>query len=299
MERTMARSAAHLEQLNATDKGAFVGALGGIFENAPWVAERVFAARPFATVADLHSAMMQAVAAAGAAEQLSLIRGHPELGSKVARAGTMTAESRREQGSLGLDRLSDAEFARFERLNAAYRRRFDFPFIICVRRHTRDSVLAQFERRLANNADAERARALDEIGLITRLRLVGKVDGPGKPKTDGRLSTHVLDTFSGRPAAGVTIELYEIGASARGLLVSASTNSDGRTEAALVAGEPLRIGSYELTFHIGAYFAQRAPQADPPFLDVVPIRFAIAEPEAHYHVPLLASPWAYSTYRGS
>ena len=78
-----------------------------------------------------------------------LIRGHPELAGKVARAGTMTAESRSEQGSLGLDKLSDAEFARFERLNTAYHERFGFPFIVCVRRHTRDSILDQFERRLA------------------------------------------------------------------------------------------------------------------------------------------------------
>lgn len=289
----------HLNDLNACTRDAFVAAVGDIFEHAPWVAEAAFAARPFATVAALHEAMLRAVREAPNERQLGFIRGHPELGSKVARAGGLTEASKAEQGSLGLDRLSDEEFARFERLNKAYRDKFAFPFIICVRRHTRDSILTQFERRLANDMDAERARALDEIGLITRLRLVGKVDGPGKPKTDGRLSTHVLDTLSGHPAAGVTIELYEIGASARGLLVSASTNSDGRTDAALIAGEPLRIGSYELSFHIGAYFAQRAPLADPPFLDVVPIRFAIAEPEGHYHVPLLATPWSYTTYRGS
>ena len=90
----MARPAAHLEQLNAADRGTFVGALGGIFENAPWVAERAFAVRPFATVADMHGAMMQAVATANEGEQLAFIRGHPQLGSKVARAGAMTAESR-------------------------------------------------------------------------------------------------------------------------------------------------------------------------------------------------------------
>jgi 2-oxo-4-hydroxy-4-carboxy-5-ureidoimidazoline decarboxylase len=296
----MARSAAHLEQLNAADQGDFVGTLGGIFENAPWVAERAFAARPFATVADLHAAMTQAVAAAGQAQQLGLIRGHPELGSKIARAGAMTAESRREQGGLGLDRLSEEEFARFERLNAAYSQRFGFPFIICVRRHTRDSILDNFERRLGNGPEAERAAALQEIGHITRLRLVEAVDGPGKPKTEGRLSTHVLDTVSGRPAAGVRVVLTERGASAEGLLKEAITNADGRTDEPLLAGAPLRIGAYEIAFHIGAYFAAKGiAAASPPFLDVVPIRFAIAEPEGHYHVPLLASPWSYSTYRGS
>ena len=289
-----------LDQLNGLDRAAFVAALGGIYEKAPWVAERALTARPFAAVADLYAAMQAAVAVASADEQLALIRGHPELASKVARAGALTAESRREQGSLGLDRLSDTELARFERLNAAYRARFGFPFIVCVRRHTRDSILDRFERRLGYSPEQERAAALAEIGLIARLRLVDAVDGPGKPKTDGRLSTHVLDTVSGRPAAGVRVELREVGASAEALLAQAITNADGRTDAPLMAGAPLRIGRYRLDFHVGAYFAARqVTAADPPFLDIVPIRFAIAEPEGHYHVPLLVSPWSYSTYRGS
>jgi 2-oxo-4-hydroxy-4-carboxy-5-ureidoimidazoline decarboxylase len=290
-----------LDALNAADRDAFVGALGAIFEHAPWVAERTFASRPFATVSALHDGMAVEVARAGEAEQLALIRGHPELGGKVARAGAMTAESRREQGSLGLDRLSDTEFERFERLNAAYRARFGFPFIICVRRHTRDSILDSFERRLGNMPEQERAAALAEIGHIARLRLVEAVDGPGKPKTDGRLSTHVLDTMAGKPAAGVRVVLREIGASAEGLLAEATTNADGRTDAPLLSGAPLRIGTYQLEFHIGAYFAAQgaATTVSPPFLGVVPIRFAVAEPEGHYHVPLLASPWSYSTYRGS
>jgi 2-oxo-4-hydroxy-4-carboxy-5-ureidoimidazoline decarboxylase len=240
------------------------------------------------------------VAAAGEAEQAALIRAHPELAGKVARAAALTAESRREQRSPGLDRLSEPEFARFERLNAAYRQRFGFPFIVCVRRHTRESILDQFERRLDNGADEERAAALAEIALIARLRLVDAVDGPGKPKTDGRLSTHVLDTVAGRPAAGVRMELHEVGAGAEALVTEAVTNADGRTDGPLLAGAPLRIGRYRLDFHVGAYFAaQGVATADPPFLDVVPIRFAIAEPEGHYHVPLLVSPWSYSTYRGS
>ncbi len=282
------------------DQAGFVAALGGIYEQSPWVAERAFAARPFASVADLHSAMQAAVVSAAPDEQLALIRSHPELAGKVARAGAVTAQSRQEQGSLGLDRLSDAELARFERLNAAYRDRFGFPFIVCVRRHTRDSILDLFERRLGNGPDQVRAATLAEIGLIARLRLIDAVDGPGKPKTDGRLSTHVLDTAAGRPAAGLRVVLTEIGASAEALLAEAVTNADGRTDAPLLAGAPLRIGRYRLDFHVGAYFASRnTAAADPPFLDIVPIRFSIAEPEGHYHVPLLVSPWSYSTYRGS
>ncbi len=288
-----------LGALNAMAPQAFVAALGEVFEHAPWVAQATVAGRPFATVAALHDAMMTAVRTTSADRQFAFIAGHPELGSRVAR-GELTDASKSEQGSLGLDRLSAGEFATFSRLNSAYRDKFRFPFIICVRRHTRDSILTQFERRLGNDVAAERARALDEIGLITRLRLNALVDGPGRPMTEGRLSTHVLDVTTGRPAAGVKVTLHEIGGSARGLLTERSTNADGRTDAPLIEGGPLRIGTYELTFHVGNYFAaRRAAMAEPPFLDQIPIRFAIAEPEGHYHVPLLMTPWSYTTYRGS
>ena len=289
-----------LEALNAMPASSFVAALGKAFEHAAWVAEVTAEGRPYPTVAALHEAMIQTVRTAPPDRLKAFIGGHPELGSRVKRA-ELTDHSQAEQGSLGLDALSAEEFDRFSRLNAAYREKFGFPFIICVRRHTRDSILRQFERRLSNDAAAEQAAALTEIGLITRLRVVAAVEGPGKPNTVGRLSTHVLDTVSGRPAPGVKITLHEIGASARGLLKETTTNADGRTDAPLIGGEPLRIGTYELSFHVGDYFAKTHGKlaADPPFLDVVPIRFAIAEPEGHYHVPLLATPWSYTTYRGS
>ncbi len=286
-----------LSDLNGMPPEVFVAALAEVFEHAPWVAVGAAAGRPYPTVEALHNGMLAAVRRAGPDRQHAFIAGHPELGSRVKRAD-WTDASQSEQGSLGLDRLNSEEFDRFARLNRAYREKFQFPFIICVRRHTRDSILAQFERRLGNDVAAERAQALDEIALITRLRLVAKVDGPGKPVTEGHLTTHMLDTAAGRPAAGVKITLHEVGASARGLLVETVTNADGRTDRPLIAGEPLRIGTYELSFHVGDYF--RGPTtADPPYLDVVPIRFSIAEPEAHYHVPLLATPWSYTTYRGS
>jgi 5-hydroxyisourate hydrolase len=117
----------------------------------------------------------------------------------------------------------------------------------------------------------------------------------------GRLTTHVLDTAHGCPAAGVTVELWALGAAGdRRLLATARTNAGGRTDEPLLAGPGLRAGTYELVFAVGAYFAARgAPVAAPPFLDRVPVRFGIADPAAHYHVPLLVAPWAYSTYRGS
>jgi 2-oxo-4-hydroxy-4-carboxy-5-ureidoimidazoline decarboxylase len=290
----------NLDAVNRASKAEFVGTLGDVYEESPWVAERAFASRPFATVAALTDAMAAAVAAASPEEKLKLVRNHPDLAGKAARAGKLTESSRDEQGALGLDRLSDAEFARFERLNSAYAEKFGFPFVICTRRQTRDAILDQFEVRLVNDRDIELKSALQEIDLITRIRIASLIEGPGMAKTDGRLSTHVLDTHSGRPAAGVRIELYEIGASATALLTEAVTNADGRTDAPLMSGAPLRIGRYELRFHIGDYFARSGVSLPKPaFLDIIPIRFGIAEPEGHYHVPLLVTPWNYSTYRGS
>lgn len=289
-----------LDALNTASAADFVAALADIFEHAPWVAEAAAARRPHVTVAALHAAMQEAITAADEATKIDFLRGHPELGGKVARAGAMAEASKQEQGGLGLDRLSDAEFERFERLNAAYRARFGFPFIICVRRHTRDSILDRFEARLSHGPAEELAAALAEIGHITRLRLFDRVEGPGAPKVHGRLSTHVLDVATGRPAAGIRTILREVGRSASSILKETLTNHDGRTDEPLIGGVPLRIGRYELEFHVGDYFAAGSNNAAiPPFLDVVPIRFAIAEPEAHYHVPLLVSPWSYSTYRGS
>jgi 5-hydroxyisourate hydrolase len=116
----------------------------------------------------------------------------------------------------------------------------------------------------------------------------------------GRLSTHVLDTANGRPARGVALELVALDGESRHVVVATATNQDGRTDAPLMIGEDYRPGAYELVFHVGDYFRSvGTATADPPFLDIVPIRFTIAEAEGHYHVPLLVSPWSYSTYRGS
>jgi len=114
----------------------------------------------------------------------------------------------------------------------------------------------------------------------------------------GRLTTHVLDTALGRPAAGLTIELYRLG-SRDEHLATVTTNEDGRVDRPLLEGAALATGVYELRFHAGAYLRGQREVATPPFLDVIPIRFGIAAPGEHYHVPLLLSPFAYSTYRGS
>jgi 5-hydroxyisourate hydrolase len=115
----------------------------------------------------------------------------------------------------------------------------------------------------------------------------------------GRLTTHVLDTATGRPAAGLKIELFMRDGGVV-LLKSVTTNHDGRTDGPLLEGASFMRGHYELLFHAGDYLrAQGQPIPDPAFLDVIPIRFGIADPLQHYHVPLLLSPYGYSTYRGS
>jgi 5-hydroxyisourate hydrolase len=115
------------------------------------------------------------------------------------------------------------------------------------------------------------------------------------------LTTHVLDVTRGGPAERVRIELYEFAAGGeRALVADVQTNADGRTDAPLIIAGQARVGLFELVFHVGDYFRRRdVTTSDPPFLDLIPIRFAIADPGAHYHVPLLLSPWSYSTYRGS
>jgi hydroxyisourate hydrolase len=114
------------------------------------------------------------------------------------------------------------------------------------------------------------------------------------------LSTHVLDTADGVPAAGVSIELFELVDGERRLVCDTVTNDDGRTDAPLLHTDQMRPGEFEILFHVGAYFAGRSSAASQSrFLDQVPVRFTIADPAQHYHVPLLASPWSYTTYRGS
>jgi 2-oxo-4-hydroxy-4-carboxy-5-ureidoimidazoline decarboxylase len=290
-----------LSDLNASSKGDFVAALANIFEHSPWIAEQVASARPFAGVKQLFDAMKAAVDRAPSELRLALIKAHPDLANRTQRAAGLTAESSAEQDSIGLDRLSDAEYQAFERVNNAYRAKFGFPYIVCVRRHTRDSILRDFERRLPNDANSEMAKSIEEICRIAALRVDQLVTGGDRLGVHGRLSTHVLDTHSGRPAAGIAVELVELSElGASRVVARAITNADGRTDQPLIGGRPVPIGRYELTFSVGKYFAERqVPMSDPPFLDQIPLRFSVSEPEGHLHVPLLVTPWSYATYRGS
>ena len=205
-----------------------------------------------------------------------------------------------EQAGLGVVSLAGEEARELEALNTSYRDKFGFPFIICARRHTRPSILRALRQRMTNSIDQELANALDEIAHITRLRLVDRVTGPGMPNVAGRLSTHVLDTHAGQPAQGVTIELFELGprrprAAGRGHHQRRGQGPISR------CGRPLRCASAGTSWCStwARTFARAASSARAePFLDEVCIRFGISEPEGHYHVPLVATPWSYSTYRG-
>lgn len=160
-----------LSELNALDEEGFVDTLGGVFEHSPWIAAAAWKERPFDTLSDLHDAFMRVVADAGDEAQFALIDAHPDLAGKLALSRDLTAASQREQASAGLDALSPEEFERFHALNSAYRSRFGMPFIICVRLNTKETILAEFERRLLCEPAAERQEALKQIGLIAQLRL--------------------------------------------------------------------------------------------------------------------------------
>jgi 2-oxo-4-hydroxy-4-carboxy-5-ureidoimidazoline decarboxylase len=160
-----------IEAINRMAWTEFVRVLGGLFEDSAWVGEGAWRARPFPDANALHAAMVEVVRHASPGEQLELLRAHPDLAGKATRAGMMTASSVAEQSSAGLDRLSEAEYERFGRLNAAYRERFGFPFIIAVRRHDKASIFAAFEARVQHTREQEVETALAQVFDITRLRL--------------------------------------------------------------------------------------------------------------------------------
>src|SRR3984893_1310340 len=157
--------------INAMDRAAFVVKFGGIFEKSPWVAEEAWERRPFASLDEMHAAMVAVAKTAPATRQLALLQAHPDLAGKEAQAGTMTASSVAEQASAGLNALSHDEMIRISELNAAYREKFGFPFIIAVRMHTKEGILFEFNRRLANDTQTEFANDLQNVYIITRLRL--------------------------------------------------------------------------------------------------------------------------------
>jgi len=160
-----------LAEINALEQDAFVEAIGWVFENSPWVAARVWAARPFSCVEALHTAMISEVEAASEEEQLALLRSHPDLGTR-ARIGSASAA---EQARVGLDSLTAEEFDRITRLNAAYRSKFGFPFLFAVKGSTKLDILCSLEQRLNESPEAEHREALRQVYRIAEFRLLDSI----------------------------------------------------------------------------------------------------------------------------
>ena len=158
-------------ELNALPAAEFTALLGGVYEHSPWIAEKAAGRRPFAAPTELKAAMQEALDTAPEAAQLVLIRAHPDLAGKLARLGQLTPESTREQNAAGLDAMSPGQLKALTSANQAYREKFGFPFIICARRHSTESILEAIAGRLQHDAATERAAALEEIHHIAQLRL--------------------------------------------------------------------------------------------------------------------------------
>ncbi len=161
-----------LSELNTCDRNRFATTLEGVFEDSRWVAERAWARRPFATLTELHAAMVSEVTLAGHEEQLALLRAHPELGARA----RMSAQSEDEQSRAGLARIGVAESSRLEALNAEYRRKFQFPFLFAVKGSTSYAILAALEARLPRRADEEFEEALTQACRIAWFRLQETVE---------------------------------------------------------------------------------------------------------------------------
>jgi OHCU decarboxylase len=160
-----------MDGVNELSRDAFVERFGPLFEHSPWVAHDAWSDRPFADTEDVFEALESAMYSAPRERQLALIRAHPDLAGRAAIEGTLTKSSKREQASAGLDRLTPDEYTAFTRTNTAYRERFGFPFVVCVREHTKESILRVAAERLEHTRDEEVRVALGEIAKIARLRL--------------------------------------------------------------------------------------------------------------------------------
>lgn len=164
-----------LNELSELSQAEFTQALDAIFEHSPWIPERAWAARPFASIDALHRAMVDVVQQAAPAEQLALIVAHPELAGREAAAGTLTNASANEQRGAGLDQCTAEELIHLRTLNAAYRERFGFPFVIAVKGRSRQQIMELIAERIQNDRSTEFAVCLDQIAQIARFRLEAKL----------------------------------------------------------------------------------------------------------------------------
>jgi len=220
----------------------------------------------------------------------------------------MTDSSVAEQASAGLDQLTQAEMATLTRLNAAYRDRHGFPFIIAVRRYTKDGIFREFTRRLGNDSETELDAALGQISEITRMRL-SKLFGESPDDSGaaqaavlptGRLTFHGIDTFHGETIGPLNVDVSIFDGGNYRTLRSFATAANGRSDGALLEGAAFKPGRYELLVHVGDYYAMLGTTLpEPPFVSTVPLRFGVADPRERHHIAFLFGPWSYAYYRGS
>ena len=280
-----------LDEVNRMDLDAFVAAFGDVIEFTPAAAKAAFTKRPFATVTALHEALFDSLRLAPPAEQHAFFHRLSDIGEN---AVPLTAASTSEQSKASISSLGASELARLHQLNLAYRSKFDMSYTICVRRNTVQRIFDELDRRLHNEKDIELATAIQEEYFITRIRVGEQVSGAGAPKIYGEISAHVLNAMVGKPANGVIVELYDVGGDEARKVGQAMTNVDGRAD--LMKGSPVPIGRYELRYAIGDYFRKSGTPVAEPFFDVVPMRLYISKPEESYHVPLITTPFNYSTH---
>jgi len=309
-----------LNKLLNLSQADFVSAIGGIYENTPWIAESFYNST---LSSSLDAATLQAnkeritnvrvlfselekVRRSGSKEkQLDLLKSHPDLCLKIDAAADITEESKHEQSQAGLSSLTPAEREEFTALNNEYKSKFPFPFILAVRNVSKSTVLSALAGRVNSTLEGEVECASFQVTKIAWMRLLDAVDAPDGATHGGFLTCHVLDTANGVPAEGMVVDLYihEVveGVQTSRLLKSFLTNFDGRLDGPALKGEEFKVGVYEWKFYVGDYFAKfsNSRVSGTPFLDVVPLKFGLDDPTEHYHVPLLVSPWSYSTYRGS
>lgn len=283
-----------LAAANALSSAAFQDHFSGVFEHTPWVMDRIAVQRPFASLAGLLAAMERVLAEADEAAKLALLQAHPVLGGAAARAGRVTAESASEQASHGLDRMAGGEERDFAALNQDYLERFGFPFIIAVKgQRDRAAILAALRQRIASDMATERATALAEVVKIATFRIEALVEAEGSAQAL-TLSLHALDTARGGPAAGLAFTFHRVESGVRcAMLAAGETDAAGRwTMDTTVALTP---GLYEICFSADAYQHRFGVDG---FYDDITIRFRMVAAGGHYHIPLILSPFGYSTYRG-
>lgn len=288
-------------------KAEVLQVLGGIYEHSSWIAEKFYDETiegkevQISNVRELFLSMSSVVDNATTEQKLGLLRSHPDLCAKIESLRKLTKCSQEEQSSAGLDTLTDEEREKFTQMNSQYKDKFEFPFILAARNVTKYTVLAAIEGRLNMSKEAEFEGALYQVGKIAWMRLLSAFEIKGHK---GFLTCHVLDTAHGCPAEGMRIKLHRLTPPAHpeelAFVKEFITNSDGRLDGPALKDDDFIVGTYEWTFFAGDYFARKNTKTTGvPFLNDIPLRFGIDDPEEHYHVPLLVSPWSYSTYRGS